>query len=117
MFQNLDTYKSLLYLCENDITLTSSLIDTITITFPEHISLIDNALKVWDIDSLRQTLHLVKGSLSYLSLQKEENLLNQLEKNLQTNERIKFEQLYPTLRTFMLSLPASLAEKHKQYCA
>lgn len=117
MSKNSNNYQSLIELCEGDASLISAIIQTMTVTFPEHVSIVDAALESWDGEQLRETLHLIKGSLSYLSLQEEANLIISLESYVSTDDKDKFKQDYSAIRNFMLSLPKSLEEEHNQYYA
>lgn len=107
-------YKSIVDVCENDRFLIDSVIAIMLTSFPQHIEKCDAALLCWEKKILADTLHLLKGSLSYLSITNEAQNIITLEKYLQTDNESQFQQCYLELRKSMLMLPNALYEYHNQ---
>ena len=109
-----DNYKSIVDVCENDSALIDSVIAIMLTSFPEHINKCDTALRSWETRTLGDTLHLLKGSLSYLSLNNESQKIADLEEYLQTDNESQFQQCYLELRKYLLMLPNALYEYHNK---
>lgn len=109
-------YQKLVDICENDLKLVSAVLATMSETFPLHVTEIDKALSQWNVNNLKERLHLLKGSLSYLSLRNETQKIMTLEQYIEQNAQELFNKAYPPIRSFILDLPSQLqAELNKTH--
>ncbi|MCO4799798.1 MAG: hypothetical protein KC484_11300 [Colwelliaceae bacterium] len=95
-------------ICDNDIVLAERVIHSISLDFPHYIEQIDSAILKSQSDILYDTLHKVKGSLSYLGYKDEALIIDELSKNeLSPNLQKKYQKI----RIFILNLPKILAQE------
>lgn len=107
------SYINLVQVCENDIQLISAVIDTMSKSFAQHIIILDDALQSWDRKILNDTLHLLKGSLSYLRLSVEADKIILLEGYVQNNNKLEFTKNYIPIQTLLTNLPEQLKIAHQ----
>lgn len=95
-------------ICDNDIILAERVIHSISLDFPHYIEQIDTAIIKSQNNTLYDTLHKVKGSLSYLGYKDEALIIDELSKNDFTPN---LQKKYKKIRLFILKLPKILAQE------